>query len=114
MLPLFVFPMFLVCFFKKSIYSFPKHIDFFLENKKQAMLTVKDFHRIGPLGQFSLVVAMSVHLCLCLCICPLPMRFLKCGSQKGLDVECGYLLILINSGERYYQLCNNLSIGSFN
>ena len=33
-------------------------------------LKVVYFHRIGPLGWFGLVVAMSV----CLCICPLPMR----------------------------------------
>ena len=29
------------------------------------------FHRIGPLGRFDLVVAMSV----CVSVCPLPMRF---------------------------------------
>ena len=29
------------------------------------------FHRIGPMGRFSLVVVKVV----CLCLCPLPMKF---------------------------------------
>ena len=33
------------------------------------------FHRIGPLGRFDLVVAMSVCQLLCQLVCPLPMRF---------------------------------------
>ena len=34
------------------------------------------FYRIGPLGRFGLVVAMSVCLSVCVCVwCPLPMRF---------------------------------------
>ena len=32
-----------------------------------------DFHRIGPLGRFDLVVAMSV--CMLYVCCPFPMRF---------------------------------------
>ena len=31
--------------------------------------------------------------------CPLPMRIFKCWSQKGLVVDCVYILILIYKGE---------------
>ena len=58
----------------------------------------KIFHRIGPLGRFGLVVAMSV--CLSVCVCPSHAIFFKCYCQKDSDVECCYSLILINSWER--------------
>ena len=35
---------------------------------------MRDFHRIGPLGRFDLVVAMSIYLSIYLFICPLSMR----------------------------------------
>ena len=38
------------------------------------------FHRISPLGQFGLVVAMSIYIYIF--ICPLPMQFSK-GSKGG-------------------------------
>ena len=31
-------------------------------------LAIQDFHQIGPLGRFDLVVAMSVCLCVCLSV----------------------------------------------
>ena len=46
------------------------------------------FHRIGPLGRFGLLVAMSV--CLSVCVSPSHAFFFKCWSQKCLDVECCY------------------------
>ena len=68
------------------------------------------FHRIGPLGRFGLVVAMSV--CLSVCVSPPHAIFLKCWCQKGSDVECCYSLILINSWERnhHYLLLFNYYI----
>ena len=49
--------------------------------KKRLSNFCHDFHRIGPLGRFGLVVAMSVRLFVCLspshaifCVCGLGMR----------------------------------------
>ena len=36
----------------------------------------EDFHRIGPLGRFDLVVAKSVHLCVCVFV-PFPCHFFR-------------------------------------
>ena len=51
------------------------------------------FHRIGPLGRFGLVVAMS----LCLSDVPFPCNFFKLLKSKWFIVEGGYLLILMSS-----------------
>ena len=48
------------------------------------------FHQIGHLGQFGLVVAMSVHFFVC---CPLPMRFSQ-GSKEGPRGGFSNLMIL--------------------
>ena len=62
------------------------------------------FHRIGPLGRFGLVVAMSVCLSVCLSVCVSPSHaiFFKCWCQNGSDVECCYSLILINSCDKHH------------
>ena len=40
-----------------------------------AMKHPNTFHRIGPLGRFDPVVAMSVCLCVCLCVCVFDVPF---------------------------------------
>ena len=60
------------------------------------------FHQLGPLGRVGLVVAMYVFLSVCLSFflfVPSTIVFLKEWSQKCLDDECRYLLILIHRGE---------------
>ena len=53
-----------------------------------------------PQGRFGLVVAMSVYLSVCLS--PFLVIFFKRLSQKTLDVEWGYYLIIINSRKSYH------------
>ena len=49
------------------------------------------FHRIGPLGQFGLVVAKSVCVSVCLCV-PFPCDFSKVLKSKWF--WCGMLLFI--------------------
>ena len=51
-----------------------------------------DFHRIGPLGRFGLVVAMSMCLCVCLSDVPFPCDFFKVLKSK--DFRYGMLLFI--------------------
>ena len=44
------------------------------------------FHQIGPLGQFGLVVAMSVCVFVCVSVCPPPLRFFLCVEVKRLQM----------------------------
>ena len=41
---------------------------YYLVNKNMANIWFTSFHRIGPLGRFDLVVAISVCLCLCVSV----------------------------------------------
>ena len=58
-----------------------------------------NFHRIGPLGRFGLVVAMFG--CRFVGLSPSNAIF-KVLKSKWFYMECSSLLILIDSGERYH------------
>ena len=62
-----------------------------LNTPKLYSQNVFNFHQIGPVGRFGLVIAMSV--CLSLLLSLSNAIILKCWCQKGSNVECCYSVL---------------------
>ena len=75
-------------FSEKDMFAHPLSYD--------TLLSYVDFHRIGPLGRFGLVVAMPVRVSVCLSV-PFPCNFLRpwTGADCPSSVDwCGASLAL--------------------